>query len=69
MYVVNDQGRHRKVTKVCLFIYFNESLSSLGKCFEDIKYSYLIDRAYESGKVYDFFPLFLHPLLFLLDSI
>ncbi|KAM7510999.1 hypothetical protein LguiB_009874 [Lonicera macranthoides] len=40
----------KDLTKVCLPIYFNEPLSSLQKCFEDLEYSYLLDRAYEWGK-------------------
>ncbi|KAK4429694.1 Oxysterol-binding protein-related protein 1C [Sesamum alatum] len=40
----------KDLTKVCLPVYFNEPLSSLQKCFEDVEYSYLIDRAYEWGK-------------------
>ncbi|GAB2287467.1 Oxysterol-binding protein- protein 1C [Dionaea muscipula] len=41
----------KDLTKVCLPVYFNEPLSSLQKCFEDLEYSYLIDRAYEMGKM------------------
>ena len=37
----------KDLTKVCLPVYFNEPLSSLQKCYEDLEYSYLIDRAYE----------------------
>lgn len=40
----------KDLTKVCLPVYFNEPLSSLQKCFEDLEYSYLIDRAYAYGK-------------------
>ncbi|XP_027360753.1 oxysterol-binding protein-related protein 1B-like [Abrus precatorius] len=40
----------KDLTKVCLPVYFNEPLSSLQKCFEDIEYSYLLDQAYEWGK-------------------
>ncbi|KAK8580276.1 hypothetical protein V6N12_070557 [Hibiscus sabdariffa] len=40
----------KDLTKVCLPVYFNEPLSSLQKCFEDMEYSYLLDRAYEWGK-------------------
>ncbi|KAJ6804485.1 oxysterol-binding protein-related protein 1C [Iris pallida] len=40
----------KDLTKVCLPVFFNEPLSSLQKCFEDLEYSYLIDRAYEWGK-------------------
>ncbi|XP_031256645.1 oxysterol-binding protein-related protein 1C-like isoform X1 [Pistacia vera] len=41
----------KDLTKVCLPVYFNEPLSSLQKCFEDLECSYLIDRAYEWGKM------------------
>ncbi|KAG1334686.1 oxysterol-binding protein-related protein 1C [Cocos nucifera] len=40
----------KDLTKVCLPVYFNEPLSSLQKCFEDLEYSYLLDRAYEWGR-------------------
>eukprot|EP01018_Ginkgo_biloba_P014602 Gb_04474 [translate_table: standard] len=40
----------KDLTRVCLPVYFNEPLSSLQKCFEDLEYSYLIDRASEWGK-------------------
>ncbi|CAD6209088.1 unnamed protein product [Miscanthus lutarioriparius] len=40
----------RDLTRVCLPVYFNEPLSSLQKCFEDLEYSYLLDRAYECGR-------------------
>ncbi|XP_068647315.1 oxysterol-binding protein-related protein 1C-like isoform X2 [Aristolochia californica] len=40
----------KDLTKVCLPVYFNEPLSSLQKCLEDLEYSYLLDRAYEWGK-------------------
>jgi hypothetical protein len=40
----------KDLTKVCLPVYFNEPLSSLQKCFEDLEYSYLLDRAFEYGK-------------------
>ncbi|KAJ8762923.1 hypothetical protein K2173_023052 [Erythroxylum novogranatense] len=40
----------KDLIKVCLPVYFNEPLSSLQKCFEDLEYSYLLDRAYEWGK-------------------
>ncbi|TVU31771.1 hypothetical protein EJB05_23471 [Eragrostis curvula] len=39
----------KDLTKVCLPVYFNEPLSSLQKCFEDLEYSHLLDRAYECG--------------------
>lgn len=41
----------KDLTKICLPVYFNEPLSSLQKCYEDLEYSYLIDRAYEWGKM------------------
>ncbi|TVU48696.1 hypothetical protein EJB05_08341, partial [Eragrostis curvula] len=40
----------KDLTRVCLPVYFNEPLSSLQKCFEDLEYSYLLDRAYEFGR-------------------
>jgi len=40
----------KDLTRVCLPVYFNEPISSLQKCFEDLEYSYLLDRAYECGK-------------------
>ncbi|KAH1065277.1 hypothetical protein J1N35_030264 [Gossypium stocksii] len=40
----------KDLTKVCLPVYFNEPLSSLQKCFEDLEHSYLLDRANEWGK-------------------
>ncbi|KAJ8647301.1 hypothetical protein MRB53_000324 [Persea americana] len=40
----------KDLTKVCLPVYFNEPMSSLQKCFEDLEYSFLLDRAYEWGK-------------------
>ncbi|KAG2539456.1 hypothetical protein PVAP13_9NG481200 [Panicum virgatum] len=39
----------KDLTRVCLPVYFNEPLSSLQKCFEELEYSYLLDRAYECG--------------------
>ncbi|KAK4748545.1 hypothetical protein SAY87_015131 [Trapa incisa] len=40
----------KDLTRVCLPVYFNEPISSLQKCFEDLEYSYLLDQAYEDGK-------------------
>lgn len=40
----------KDLTKVCLPVYFNEPISHLQKCFEDMEYSHLLDRAYEYGK-------------------
>ncbi|KAL6007892.1 hypothetical protein ACLOJK_033396 [Asimina triloba] len=41
----------KDLTRICLPVYFNEPISSLQKCFEDMEYSYLLDRAYEYGKM------------------
>ncbi|XP_028786223.1 oxysterol-binding protein-related protein 1C-like [Neltuma alba] len=41
----------KDLTRVCLPVYFNEPLSSLQKCFEDLEYSYLLDQAYLWGKM------------------
>ncbi|KAH9621255.1 hypothetical protein KSS87_010068 [Heliosperma pusillum] len=41
----------KDLTRVCLPVYFNEPISSLQKCCEDMEYSDLLDRAYEYGKV------------------
>ncbi|KAG9143156.1 hypothetical protein Leryth_021362 [Lithospermum erythrorhizon] len=43
----------KDLTRVCLPVYFNEPISSLQRCFEDLEYSYLLDRAYEHGKAGD----------------
>lgn len=45
----------KDLTKVCLPVYFNEPLSSLQKCCEDLEYSYLLDQAYEWGKMVSFY--------------
>lgn len=55
----------KDLTKVCLPVYFNEPLSSLQKCFEDLEYSYLIDRAYEWGKMVSLYSKYHLTLLFL----
>ncbi|MED6168176.1 hypothetical protein PIB30_009393 [Stylosanthes scabra] len=41
----------KDLTRICLPVYFNEPLSSLQKCFEDLEYSYLLDQAYAWGKM------------------
>ncbi|KAL9245526.1 hypothetical protein vseg_019169 [Gypsophila vaccaria] len=41
----------KDLTKVCLPVYFNEPISTLQKCFEELEYSYLLDRANEWGKL------------------
>lgn len=40
----------KDLSGVCLPVYFNEPLSSLQKCFEDLEYSDLVDQALEWGK-------------------
>ncbi|KAL3501095.1 hypothetical protein ACH5RR_035544 [Cinchona calisaya] len=40
----------KDLSGVCLPVYFNEPLSSLQKCFEDLEYSHLVDCALECGK-------------------
>ena len=40
----------KDLTKVCLPVYFNEPISSLQRCFEDVEYSYLLDKAAEYGR-------------------
>lgn len=47
--IINDNVG-KDLTKVCLPVYFNEPLSTLQKCFEDLEYSYLVDQASEWGK-------------------
>ncbi|XP_045084559.1 oxysterol-binding protein-related protein 1D isoform X2 [Aegilops tauschii subsp. strangulata] len=42
----------KDLSGVCLPVYFNEPLSSLQKCFEDLEYSYLVDNALQWGKQY-----------------
>ena len=40
----------KDLSGVCLPVYFDKPLSSLQKCFEDLEYSYLVDRALQWGK-------------------
>ncbi|OIV92770.1 hypothetical protein TanjilG_00904 [Lupinus angustifolius] len=40
----------KDLTRVCLPVFFNEPISSLQKCCEDLEYSHLLDQAYEYGK-------------------
>lgn len=47
----------KDLTRICLPVYFNEPISSLQKCFEDLEYSYLLDRAYEYGKMVRYPPV------------
>ncbi|XP_023539848.1 oxysterol-binding protein-related protein 2A-like isoform X1 [Cucurbita pepo subsp. pepo] len=39
----------KDLARVCLPVYFNEPISSLQKCCEDMEYSHLVDQAYEHG--------------------
>ncbi len=38
------------LSKIYLHVYFNEPISSLQRCFEDVEYSHLLHLAYEYGK-------------------
>ncbi|KAF4360548.1 hypothetical protein F8388_017802 [Cannabis sativa] len=40
----------KDLTRVCLPVYFNEPISLLQKCCEELEYSYLLDQAYQHGK-------------------
>lgn len=42
----------KDLTKVCLPVYFNEPISSLQKCFEDLEYSHLLDQASKAVSLY-----------------
>lgn len=53
----------KDLTKVCLPVYFNEPISSLQRAFEDVEYSFLLDRAAEYGRRVSFtFLIIPHPL-------
>ncbi|KAL3636425.1 Oxysterol-binding protein-related protein 1D [Castilleja foliolosa] len=54
----------KDLSGVCLPVYFNEPLSSLQKCFEDLEYSYLVDRALGWGKQGDDLMRILHVAAF-----
>jgi hypothetical protein len=55
----------KDLTRVCLPVYFNEPISSLQKCFEDLEYSDLLDRAYDYGlKVWMCHPLYILSSMF-----
>ncbi|GAB2256908.1 hypothetical protein Droror1_Dr00022967 [Drosera rotundifolia] len=54
----------KDLSKVCLPVYLNEPLSSLQRCFEDLEYSQLIDRAYEMGKMGNSLERLLHTAAF-----
>jgi hypothetical protein len=43
----------KDLQKVCLPVYFNEPISALQKCAEDLEYSELLDKAYEAGRAGD----------------
>ncbi|GJP37668.1 hypothetical protein CLOM_g22104 [Closterium sp. NIES-68] len=40
----------KDLSKVCLPVYFNEPISTLQKCCEEMEYSWLLDRAAEYGR-------------------
>eukprot|EP00850_Spirogloea_muscicola_P023415 SM000354S13410 [mRNA] locus=s354:37052:41462:- [translate_table: standard] len=40
----------KDLSKVCLPVYFNEPISTLQRCFEELEYSWLLDRAAEYGR-------------------
>ncbi len=46
--IKNNIGKD--LNKVYLPMYFNEPISSLQQCFEDVEYAYMLNRAYEYGK-------------------
>ncbi|GJM87589.1 hypothetical protein PR202_ga03556 [Eleusine coracana subsp. coracana] len=54
----------KDLSGVCLPVYFNEPLSSLQKCFEDLEYSYLVDQALQWGKQGDSLMRMLHVAAF-----
>ncbi|CAL4899753.1 unnamed protein product [Urochloa decumbens] len=54
----------KDLSGVCLPVYFNEPLSSLQKCFEDLEYSYLVDHALQWGKQGDSLMRVLHVAAF-----
>jgi hypothetical protein len=39
----------KDLSKICLPVYFNEPISSLQRCPEDVDYSYLLHHVYEYG--------------------
>jgi hypothetical protein len=45
--IKNNIGKD--LNKVYLPMYFNEPISSLQWCFEDVEYAYLFNRTYEYG--------------------
>lgn len=40
----------KDISRITLPVYFNEPISTLQKCCEELEYSWLLDRAYEYGK-------------------
>ncbi|CAI5502473.1 unnamed protein product [Closterium sp. Naga37s-1] len=40
----------KDMSKICLPVYFNEPISTLQKCCEEMEYSWLLDRAAEYGR-------------------
>ncbi|XP_074279510.1 oxysterol-binding protein-related protein 1C-like isoform X2 [Silene latifolia] len=58
----------KDLSKVCLPVYFNEPISTLQKCFEELEYSYLLDRANEWGKQGNSLMRMLHVAAFAVSS-
>ncbi|KAH9605631.1 hypothetical protein KSS87_003036 [Heliosperma pusillum] len=58
----------KDLSKVCLPVYFNEPISTLQKCFEELEYSYLLDRAAEWGKQGNSLMRMLHVAAFAVSS-
>lgn len=40
----------KDLSHICLPVYFNEPISVLQKCFEEMEYSGLVDQAWECGR-------------------
>ena len=55
----------KDLARVCLPVYFNEPISSLQKCCEDMEYSHLVDQAYEHGIQVRKYAVYFKMLLFL----
>ena len=53
---------------VCLHVFSNEPLSSVQKRFEDLEFSYLVDRASEWGKQENDLISILHAAAFVVSS-
>jgi hypothetical protein len=44
------ENNGKDLSQINLPMYFNEPISSLQWCFEDVEYAYLLDHAYEYGR-------------------